>query len=246
MIANLPMYQRPELVDAHDLYWQLIRQKLAEVNMRSPEHLSQDADEMEVWGDPNLVLSQTCGLPYRTVLHPHVTLIGTADFGVNGCPPGYYRSGFIIRENEIRDDLRDFKNALFAYNDEISQSGYFAARFEAEPLGFFFERQICSGDHVNSAKMVSDGRADIAAIDAVSLTLMSQYEDFMENLKVLCWTKPTPGLPYITAKRGVKDLFFYAIKGAIRNLPNDVRKKLMIKDIIDIPKEDYLALGETE
>jgi len=30
MIASLPMYDRPELVDAHDSYWRLINRQLAE------------------------------------------------------------------------------------------------------------------------------------------------------------------------------------------------------------------------
>ena len=62
MIASLQMYQRPELVDAHDKFWNIIRNKLALHGIESPKDLSQDADEMTVWEDPKLVLSQTCGM----------------------------------------------------------------------------------------------------------------------------------------------------------------------------------------
>lgn len=86
MFASLPMYQRDELNEAHDEYWYLISKKLGH-NI----HLTKTGDETDLWLDPNLLLSQTCGMPYRTYLHDKVTLVGTPDYGVNRCPPGRYR-----------------------------------------------------------------------------------------------------------------------------------------------------------
>ena len=63
--------------------------------------------------------------------------------------------------------------------------------------------------------------------------------EFHTNFKILCWTPPTPSLPYITAKGADSGLFFRAIQKALRALPKDTRIKLMIKDLIKIPKEDY-------
>ncbi|MBT5074042.1 MAG: PhnD/SsuA/transferrin family substrate-binding protein [Kordiimonadaceae bacterium] len=229
MIANLPMYERAELAQAHNQFWQLIRKNL---NIESPEHLSQDAGEMEVWIRPDLILSQACGKPYREILHNKVTLIGTPDYDIEGCPPGYYRSAFVIRKEEKREQLDDFKDALFAYNNKMSQSGYHVAND-------FFESEICSGGHLNSAKMVAQGKADIAAIDAISLVFMEKYEVFFTKIKILSWTEPTPGLPYITALGNDKEEYFDAIKNAISELPEDVRRTLKIKDIVDITKEDY-------
>ena len=209
------MYHRPELIEAHNIYWSLIRKHLAIANIDSPEKLSQDAGEMDVWLRPDLVFSQTCGMPYRTLIHDKVTLIGAVDFGVDNCPPGYYRSAFVIHKDDMRENLEDFKDALFTYNAEISQSGFAAAKAECEKYGFFFNSKICSGGHLNSAKWVSECRADIAAIDAVSLALMERYDSFYQNLKIVCWTDPTPSLPYISKLDAEKDSFFNAIKAAI-------------------------------
>jgi ABC-type phosphate/phosphonate transport system substrate-binding protein len=233
------MYQRPELVEAHDTYWALIRNNLMTEGIDCPAHLSQDAGEMEVWKRKDLVLSQTCGRPYSTILHEDVTLIGTPDFGIKECPPGYYRSAFIIHKDDTRTDLSEFEHSAFAFNAPISQSGYNAARNVTMKLGFFFENKICSGGHLNSMKMIANCDADIAAIDAVSLSLAKKYEEFHTNFKILCWTPPTPSLPYITAKGADSGLFFRAIQKALRALPKDTRIKLMIKDLIKIPKEDY-------
>ena len=57
MIANLMMYQRSQLVEAHNRFWTLIRKQLTAVGIDSPETLSQDAEEFFVWKHPDLVLS---------------------------------------------------------------------------------------------------------------------------------------------------------------------------------------------
>ena len=77
MIANLMMYERPELQGAHARFWDLVRSALADNGIAAPETLSQDADANSVWTDPEMVLSQTCGMPYRLWLHGKVQLIGT-------------------------------------------------------------------------------------------------------------------------------------------------------------------------
>lgn len=242
MIANLPMYHRPELNEAHDLYWALIRKHLTAAGIDSPETLSQDAGEMDVWVRPDLVFSQTCSMPFRKLIHDQVTLVGTPDFGVKGCHAGYYRSAFVVPKDDQRSDLVEFKNALFAYNMEISQSGYVAAKAEAAKHDFFFENRTCSGGHLNSALMIAEKKAEIAAIDAVSLKLMERYDDFYNGLKIIQWTAPTPSLPYISGPDTNGKDIFNAVSAAIDELPTQVRDQLMIKGIIQIPKETYLAI----
>lgn len=242
MIANLPMYHRPELIEAHNEYWQLIRKYLGEAGIDSPEKLSQDAGELEVWARPDLVFSQTCSYPYRKLIHKQVTLIGTPDFGVEGCPPGYYRSAFIVHKNDSRENLSEHKDSLFAFNMETSQSGHVAAMAETVKHGFLFQNKICSGGHLNSARMVATKETEIATIDVVSLKLMQHYEDFYADLKIIEWTTPTPGLPYITAGDADGSVFFDAVSAAISELSNEACEILMIKDLIKIPKETYLAI----
>ena len=120
MIANMMMYQRPQLADAHARYWALIRAELAKRGIDSPEELSQDAEEFFVWENPELVLSQTCGMPYRTWLHDKVQLVGTPDYGLEGCKAGYYRSPIVVRADDGRDTLIAFKDATFTYNQTFS------------------------------------------------------------------------------------------------------------------------------
>ncbi|MDG1438993.1 MAG: PhnD/SsuA/transferrin family substrate-binding protein [Emcibacteraceae bacterium] len=234
MIANLPMYHRPELMDAHKELWELIRDNLRKNNIHCPDDLDFDAGEMETWTSPFLFFSQTCGRPFKNHLSDKVTLIGTPDYGLQGCPPGYYRSAYVIHKSDTRKQLSDFKKAPFAFNDDGSQSGFFVTNN-------FFENKICSGSHINSAKMVANKEADIAAIDAVSLKLMHQYDDFIQDVKVLQWTKPTPTLPFIAYKSADQNVFYSALQSAIISLTDDSREKLSLNALVYIPEETYFA-----
>ncbi len=242
MIANLMMYQRAELVDAHDRYWQLIRTHLGTAGIDSPENLSQEAEEFYVWKHPELVLSQTCGMPYRTWLHEKVELVGTPDFGVQGCPPGYYRSALIVRADDPRRDTEAFENAIFGYNQTFSQSGYAAPFWHLAQKGFWFENRLHTEQHLLSALAVAEGRADIASLDAVSWRNIAKYEPFAQDLRVLEWTCPTPGLPLITALGNDQAAIFKAVKLAITDLNAEDRAQLGLRDIVWIPKDKYLAI----
>lgn len=242
MIANLMMYQRPELFEAHSNFWTLIRQHLATVGIDSPETLSQDAEEFFVWKHPKLVLSQTCGMPYRTWLQGKVQLVGTPDYGLDGCPAGYYRSAIIVCADDPRTQIAEFKDATFAYNQTFSQSGYAAPFWHVKPQGFWFENRLHVEQHLKSARAVATGHADIASLDAVTWRNIEKYEGFAADLRVLDWTKPTPGLPLITALANDADLIFRAVKGAIKGLDAHTKSQLGVEGILNIPKEDYFKI----
>lgn len=240
MIASLMMYRRPQLDAAHGRYWQLIREHLRTAGIDSPDALSQDAEEFAVWTDPDLVLSQTCGMPYRTWLHDKVTLVGTPDFGLPDCPPGHYNSALIVRADDQRASIADFIDGTFAYNQTFSQSGYGAPYWHLHPL--WFSRLLHTEQHLLSARAVADGRADIASIDAVTWRLITQYEPFARDLRVLDWTEPTPGLPLITSKGRDAAAIFDAVAAATDQLEPRDKEALGLKSLICIPKSAYLAV----
>lgn len=246
MIASLMMYTRPELRAALDRYWTALRAALASNGIAAPEHLSQGADEFDVWTAPDLVLSQTCGMPYRLWLHDKVTLIGTPDFEVDGCPPGYYRSAIVVRADDTREKVVDFIDARFAYNQTFSQSGYAAPYTHLRVEGVWFKNRIQSHGHLHSARIVADGTADIAALDAVSWRFIARYEGFAKDLRVIDWTTPTPGLPYIAAAGADRAATRAAVQTAIANLTPGDRDTLGLRGLADIPMSDYLAVPTPE
>ena len=119
MIASLGMYDMPHLRDAHDRLWSGIRDALG----YGPHHLTRDGDPWTEWQSPDLLLAQTCGLPYRARLHGRVTLIGTPDYNLPNCPPGHYFSYIIRRRDDPRDLKELSKQGVMAFNEPLSQSG---------------------------------------------------------------------------------------------------------------------------
>lgn len=233
------MYDRSETAAANDQFWTEIRRALG----YGPEQLNRSADLWDIWQDPELVLSQTCGYPYRAKLHGRVTLVGTLDYGIKDCPAGYYNSVFVSRRDDPRHDLADFSTAKFAYNEPMSQSGWAAPMAQMAEQGLTFGRYIQSGGHLKSAKMVADSVADIAAIDAVTWAMIEKYDSFSKTLHIISRTAPTPGLPYITAAGRDKSKLFAAIQTGISNLPPAAREVLQIKGLVDIPVEKYLEIA---
>lgn len=238
MIASLPMYDRPETAAANDALWQGLRAALGE----GPEHLTRDGDVWDHWLSPDLLLSQTCGYPYRARLHGHVTLVGSPVLDLPDCPPGLYYSVFVARADDPRADPQEFATARLAYNDALSQSGWAAPQTWAAARGFAFSNPIHTGAHRASGMAVADGRADIAALDALSWRLMQAHDPFTAGLRVLTHTDPTPALPYITALGRDAGAVRAALESAILALPDDTRATLGIKGVTHIPAADYLAL----
>jgi len=238
VIASLPMYDRPETAAAHDRYWQAIRTHLGE----GPDALTRGGDLWQHWQSPDLIFSQTCGYPYRARLHGHVTLIGAPDYGLPGCPPGHYNSVFVTRADDPRAKLADFETARFAYNEALSQSGWAAPQTHAQAKGITFRNLVQTGGHRLSAMAVAEGRADIAAIDALTWELLKRHDLFAASLREIARTKPTPVLPYITAKGRGSARHFEAVSAAIADLSAQDLDVLHLKGLVAIPTETYLAV----
>jgi len=246
MIASLMMYQRPQLIKAHFRYWALIRSELTKIGIASPNTLSQDAEEFFVWRHPDLVLSQTCGMPYRMGLHNDVHLVGTPDYGLEGCLPGYYKSAIIVRADDPRTSIDEFENAIFTYNQTISQSGYAAPYWHVKPFGFWFRNKRHSGQHLLSARMVADAQADITSLDAVTWRNLKKYEIFAKKLRVLDWTVATPGLPLITSKKINPDGVFGAVAAAIDKLSEQDKNDLGLVGLVKIPSSKYRSIDNPD
>ncbi len=242
MIASLMMYTRPELEPANERLWSLIRARLAAHGVEAPEMLSQDAPPYEVWQDPALVLSQTCGMPFRTRLKDHVQLVCTPDYALEGCPPGYYRSAIVVRADDPRFTLAEFAPSRLAYNGTDSQSGYAALYAHCAPLGFWFANSVESGGHLPSARMVAEGEADLAALDAQSWRIIERHERFTADLRVLEHTAPTPGLPLITGPAHDPEVIFAALEDALAALLDADRRVLDLRGFVRIPRSAYLEV----
>ncbi len=243
MIASLGMYDFGAAMAANDRLWALIRTRLAGRGIAAPEALTRGEHAYwDAWQSSDLILSQTCGYPFRARLHGNVTYAGTPDYGVEGCAPGHYRSVFVARGDDPRQALADFNGARFAYNEALSQSGWAAPQTHAAKLGISLPPRLQTGGHRLSAHAVAEGRADIAALDAVTFALLQDSDPVAKQLKVVAMTDPTPGLPYITATGNDPQPIFDAASEAIAALAPADRAILRLKGFVRLAVADYLAV----
>lgn len=234
------MYDMPHARAAYDRFWSAIRSALG----AGPERLERAGDVWSAWLSPNLLMSQTCGLPFRARLHNKVNLIGTPDYGLPGCPPGHYNSVLLVRADSPAQSLSDLNGPKLAYNEALSQSGWAAPYGHFKALGMAFEVGPQTGAHANSAAAVAQGHADIAALDALTWAMLQRESpDIFGALKVIDRTAPTPGLPYITAATRDPVPIAQAIDQAITALDQSDRDILHLKALIRIPAEAYLELS---
>lgn len=242
MIACLPMYDRPETAAANDRLWSGIAGILRRHGIAAPDTLDRDIGPWEAWQSPDLLLSQTCGLPYRARLYRTVALVATPICALDGVPEGHYRSVLVARRDDPRSQLCQFAGARIAVNETLSQSGWAAPMSEAAVAGIAFGATIITGAHRRSAAAVAEGAADIAAIDAVSWKMMRRWDDCTRHLREIGTTTPTPALPWITGRSGLVPALAHALNEAIAELTSEDRATLCLVGTTRLDAEAYLAV----
>lgn len=203
MLVALQMYDLPEVKWATDaLGAQLL------INLRRagfpdvPYGLDRELDYKTQWTRPELLLAQTCGFPLVTLLRGQVRYLATPCYDAPGCQGARYSSLLLVRGDDAARSLADLRGRRVAYNRDYSQSGYNALRHAVAPLakdGRFFGETVETGGHGASIDALQVGRADLAAVDAVTYALLARHRPAaVEGLRSLGFTASAPGLPLIT------------------------------------------------
>lgn len=192
-IASLPMYWRAENADLWRAFWSVLQDCAQAEGIKLPDLTPPEdlpTDWYAHWLSPDLALSMTCGLPFRTALAGKVQYIGTLDFGLGG-PPGHYHSQILTRA-----DLSSPPQKL-AFNSADSQSGWAAT--QDIPNRAALTSYVATGGHSASLAAVAEARADIACLDAVTWRILQEVDPNAVKVLPAGTTRPTPGLPLITA-----------------------------------------------
>lgn len=242
-VAVLDMYDPAPLRAANDRLWARVRDGLRARGLAAPDSLTRGAQgPWPAWTAPGLVLGQTCGFPYRARLHGAVTLIATPDHRLPGCPPGHYRSIYVVRADDRRAALAEFDGARLAYNEAMSQSGWAAPMNDCAARGLALRAGPETGSHLASAQAVAEGRADLAAIDAVTWAILTQNALDPPGLRVLDATAPTPALPYIAAAGADAAATRAALSEAVADLAPADRAALHLHGLVHLEAAAYLAV----
>jgi ABC-type phosphate/phosphonate transport system substrate-binding protein len=241
-VAFLPMYAVRGTRHHADMLWNCLRDAIRDGGIEAPDRVSDFDSRLAGWSHPDLILGQTCGLPYITRLCDAVELVGTPDYGVESCPAGFYHSTLVVSAADTRQQLPEFLDGTLAINGMDSQSGYGAIMLAAAPFarqGRFFGRAIRTGSHEASMRLVAKGVADIAAIDSVTWRMSRQFDAGISGVRSIGTTEPTPGLPFIAAAGRPGAKLFDAVRAGLASLPLETRQAFGLRDLLPFRRGDY-------
>jgi ABC-type phosphate/phosphonate transport system substrate-binding protein len=206
MIAGLPMYDFPELRSAHDALWSAIAERLIASGVRAvPRLLTRNLEHRDIWRHPRLLLAQACEYPLARSFGEHVTIVATPRYSAPGCEGILYQSAVVVRADDPAASLADTRGRRCVVNEIDSNSGMNLLRAALAPLARgmrFFGSVTLSGSHRRSVALIAANQADIAAIDCVTFAHLRAIDPaLMGQVRVLCWTPPSPCLPLVTGRR---------------------------------------------
>ncbi len=204
-IASLPMYDYPELTEAHDALWTAVATQLHAAGVPEvPPWRERKLSARESWRHPDLLLGQGCEYPLAKFHADQIRVVATPRYRSPGCAGATYRSAVIVRSTDGARTLEDLRGRRCVINELDSNSGMNLLRAAIAPLANgerFFASVGISGAHRRSLTLVAGGEADVAALDCVSFAHFQRFEaQAAARVRVLCWTAPSPSLPYVTAR----------------------------------------------
>ena len=210
----------------------------------APKVLDRSIPVAKVWRAPNLLLAQTCGLPYVRHLRDTVRVLGAMAYDLPGCRAGDYHSVLVVHQAAGISELKACRGVRVAINSEDSYSGRLALdrQIAAFCEGLFFGERIPTGSHRQSIRAVARGIADLAAIDCVTWALACKHEPATERVRVIGTTNSRPGLPLITGRlRSDADCeaLQTALEEAVAQLERRSRDALRLLAFVRKKETDY-------
>ncbi|WP_428423720.1 phosphate/phosphite/phosphonate ABC transporter substrate-binding protein [Pararhizobium sp.] len=255
-LASLAMYASPPpLAEATATLWGFLSEALKRAGLDEvPAGLDDAVDYHQAWTRPDLLLAQTCGFPYVKHLRGKVKLVATPAYGHPGCDGPLMRSFIVVAKDSAAESLGDLRGARAAINQPDSNSGSNLFRATIAPLarsGRFFSSVIETGGHRNSIAAISDGKADVAAIDCVTYGNVLRFDpESLAGVRILAETVNGPGLPFIT-RADASDTEVALMRQALQQAIAEpslatVRDVLCLKDFAILSDADYEPLAELE
>jgi len=202
-VASLGMYDHPGQRAANDALWAAIAEHLRRHGIAAPPALDRGRSVEAIWRNPALLFAQCCGYPLVADAELALRVVAVPHYAVPNCPPGRHFSRILVRADDPAATLAAFAGGTVAINAPLSNTGanlLQAAVAQVAPPDDFFGATITTGSHRASIDAVASGRADIAAIDAVTHAVIARDEpSALAGLRELAMTPLAPNLPFVTA-----------------------------------------------
>jgi len=204
--------------------------------------------------NPHLLIGHTCGYPLMQYLRDGLAPVCVPVFDLPGCEGKLYSSQIIVPANSNIQTLSDCKGKVAAINGRDSNSGMNVFRHAVAGLSKgmpFFAEVIESGSHYQSLVAVANNQAQVASIDCVSFALIKdQWPELVEQVRVIGFTEPTCGLPFVMPKTAIaqvnSNLILSALKKAADSLKRSEKDRLHLSGFEAVKLTDYNSIMSLE
>ena len=200
---------------------------------RSKESLASLSDTAK---EGKLFLAQVCSLP-ALVYSDSFQVLASPVYCVDGCDSYLTRSVLIVRADSTIETIESLLcmrlyegDLTIAISSRTSTSGclLLAATFGRDFMSRAVGRIKYTGSHLGSIHCVSEGRADLAAVDCVTFATIRRYfpgnfiiihsnyfycrkyvnviSDVLRAVKIIGYTVSVPSAPYVTSANAPSDI----------------------------------------
>jgi ABC-type phosphate/phosphonate transport system substrate-binding protein len=252
-VVTLPMYDLPEVRAATSEVLNAIASGLTNAGWPVDGVFGEFADHPALishWRQPNLALSQSCGLPYVEELGGWVQIVGTFQWRGVSDERGGYRSVVVVRNDDPRSIL-DLQDATPVVNNPESLSGWCSLGATLSDAGYQpddLRPYLVTGSHVGSIAAVASGVGDFAAIDAATFRLLERYRSkALANIRVVGVGPRIPATPLVTCSAAALTIeqIQTAVAAAIDGSDmSGVRDALGIDRFIPMEHSDYSGIDD--
>ena len=238
-------YDLPDLVEPNSLFLKAISARLAAYGLDlTPAPPGQDPMD---WN--RTLFGQACGYHFATALQGRAKPIAAPCYRTRQAEGPFIRSALLVRAKDPSDGLADLRGRVLAF-DPRDLSSQNLLRAEIAPIAGgapFFASLVNLPSTLRAAQSVADGEADAALIDGVALAHLQRLRSALTGkLRLLSWTSRAPAPPYLTSAKASLQLAA-ALRSALADAMLDptlaeVRKALLLEEIVTLPEAHYRAL----
>lgn len=149
--------------------------------------------------------------------------------------PLYY-SYVIVPVDSLAKSIEDLKGKLYAYPDQLSNSGYLYPRYRLAKSGHspdrFFTRWVRTHSHTESIEAVSDGFVDGASVDSYIYDLMSVLRPELTSKTKIIEVSPAFGFPPVVMRGDLPPALKAKLVSVFVSLENDSEGRKILGDML--------------
>lgn len=173
-----------------------------------------------------------CTVPY---------IIGKEKFGMgllavpkaDGKP--LYYSYVIVPKDSPAKSIEDLKGKLYAYSDQLSNSGYLYPRYRLAKAGYspkhFFRKWVLTYSHTASIEAVSSGLVDGASVDSYIYNLISFMHPELTSKTRIIEVSPPFGFTPVVVRANFPPKLKSRIRSALVDMEKDPEGKKILREL---------------